>query len=33
MSRLHSIQASITDIAQHFGVEPVPELEAFRVRS
>jgi putative SOS response-associated peptidase YedK len=27
MSRLHSIQASIGEIAQHLGVEPVPELE------
>ncbi|WP_165322331.1 SOS response-associated peptidase family protein [Rhizorhabdus phycosphaerae] len=28
MSRLHSIQASTSEIAEHFGVETVPELEA-----
>jgi putative SOS response-associated peptidase YedK len=27
MSRLHSIQASIGEIAHHFGVEPVPDVE------
>jgi putative SOS response-associated peptidase YedK len=27
MSRLHSIQANITEIAKHFGVEPAPALE------
>ena len=27
MSRLHSIQASIAEVARHFGVVPVPALE------